>query len=232
MKKNGRPEALIFCEFGRMAGKLINNSFNKTVSFAPQNNEIMKLNIKILSLCLLMCAGFNHVIVAQYSGGTVSGYNAKNTALKTSHSELSGRKYKFEVTLKNGEVINVESSIQTFDKKLFIGYKKNGSPQMVNPSDTKKIVALLGSNRIPGVVTDSCWLFLLGSEKIKFYAIEPELRKKNFVAVQKGNDGTIVPLSKKNLKELFNTNNEEILIWIEEGKFFNAIKRYNELEGR
>jgi len=216
-----------------MAGKLINNFFNKTVSFAPQINEVMKLYIKILSLCLLMSAGFNHITVAQYYGGSgVQGYNAKNTALKTSHSELSGRKYKFEVTLKNGEVVNVESSIQTFDKKLFIGYKKNGNPQMVNPTDTKKIVALLGSNRIPGIVTNSCWLFLLGSEKIKFLAIEPELRKKNFVAVQKGNDGAIVPLSKKNLKELLNTRNEEILIWIEEGKFFNAIKRYNELEGR
>src|ERR1043165_1975104 len=104
----------------------------------------MKLNIKILFLCLLMNAGFNHITVAQYA--------ARNTALHSSHSELSGRKYKFEVTLKSGEVINVESSIQTFDKKLFIGYKKNGNPQMVNPSGTKKIAAFVSNERIDGIV--------------------------------------------------------------------------------
>jgi len=186
----------------------------------------MKLNFKILSLCLLITVSFISVTVAQ-------NFNGRNTFGNNSNAELSNRKYKFEITLKNDEVIKVESSIQSFDKKLFIGYKKNGNPQMINPSDTKKIVALgSGGNNIPGIPTDSCWLFLLGSEKIKFYAIEPLLGKKNFVAVQKGNDGTPVPVSKKNLKALLNTKDEEILIWLEEGKFFNAIKKYNELEGR
>jgi hypothetical protein len=143
----------------------------------------------------------------------------------------SNPKFNFEVTLKDDSVIKFKSRILSENKTLYIVQKEGKDKIKIFPEDTKSCIAHFGSNfgsKI-GIPADSCWLFKINVGPINGYSSIPSTYLNNAIAIQKGEEGKIVTLNKKNLKEMVEPCDEKLDKLISKSKFAKAIEYYNDM---
>lgn len=138
-------------------------------------------------------------------------------------------KHKFYVEMKDGRQLLVHNVMDYYDSvaKLVLT-RKSDSTITIRPNDTKLIVTMVyrTNERLEGIPADSCWLFKIVKGKINGYS--PFAEKDDFViAIQKGDDGAIVPLNPNNLAEMVGTDDPKINKLVEKKKLVNAIRAYN-----
>jgi hypothetical protein len=140
----------------------------------------------------------------------------------------SNPKYNFVVTLKSDSVIKFKSRIQSEKKKMYLVYKSKKGKKRISPSDTKEIIGIsFAYGPVRGLPADSCWLYKVTSGEINCYTSVPVKDISYAMAIQKGRDGEIVALNKKNLEAITGTEDEQIVKWIKREKFVKAIEYYN-----
>ena len=139
------------------------------------------------------------------------------------------RKYKFEIVLKNDSVFSARTKINLpEEKQQSITLKKGKAQLTLFPSETKSIArTTLDGERMVGIPADTCWLFKTFSGKINTYSFLAEPSMLYIVAIQSGEMGPIVPLTKENLLGMVGMNDAKIVRLVEKGKFIKAIDFFN-----
>lgn len=132
----------------------------------------------------------------------------------------------YKIVLKNDSIIEVFAKININERVQFISFKRKKEKFIIKPSDTKEIICSSYSQPMKGIPTDSCWLFKSFSGAINAYSYLPEPETMFIVAVQKGKNEPIVPLTKDVLVEMV-SDNPKALNKAENDKFVAAIKIYN-----
>ena len=146
----------------------------------------------------------------------------------------SGRisvKYPFTVELKNDSTFTVKTRIEHTDATHALTVK-DGNRKKVNisPSDTKAIFRIRADGwKIYGIPADSCWLFLSEPGYINSYSFLAEPGMSYVIAIQDGEDGPIVPLTKDNLLPILG-NDPKILKLIDKGKLVKAVELFNRMD--
>jgi len=168
---------------------------------------------RILIVAVLL--GVNHVAFCQLG---LPGYQQANLT----------RVYEFNVILKNDSSFKTMSKI-LFDNggKTYVSAKMLADKNEIYPSDTDFIFGKIGADTwLKGVPADSCWLFKCDEGKINSYSFVPEQGTNLIIAIQKGEDGPILPLTKDNLLSLM-ADDPKALKLAERNKLTNAIFQYN-----
>ncbi len=137
--------------------------------------------------------------------------------------------YDFRVVLKNDSTFSSKAKINVKDIKHHTILIKGKKEKITfSPSETKSVTRItMEGVKIPGVPTDSCWLFRTYTGKINVYSFLAELGTEYAIAIQDGVDGPIRALTKENLLEIVEYDNPKVHELIEEGSFIEAIKLYN-----
>jgi hypothetical protein len=139
-------------------------------------------------------------------------------------------KFHFTVILKSDSVLTFRSRVEKEDINMYILQKQKKQKRKIFPNDTKEISGYSDAwGRIKGIPADSCWLFKINEGAINCYSALPMIDITSTIAIQKGEDGKIVPLSKKNVEAITGTGDEKIQKWIEKGKLTKVIQYYNEV---
>ena len=136
-------------------------------------------------------------------------------------------KHKFFVILKNDSSFSCKTSIDFTEETHSITYKHGKKEITLKPSDTKTLSWMTQTGRqILGIAADSCWLFKVNADKINSYSFLAEENMLAIIAIQKGNDGPIVPLNKETLRAMVGDDPKTLKL-IESNKLVKAIQRYN-----
>lgn len=138
-------------------------------------------------------------------------------------------KYEFTIVLKNDSTFSTRTRINLEDEKNHSLVVKNKKvKQTYFPADTKTISRInFDGQLLTGIAADSCWLFKCGTGKINSYSFLAEVGMGFVIAIQEGNDGPIVPLTKENLEFIVGPDDPKIYQLIEKKKFIKAIEMYN-----
>ena len=139
-------------------------------------------------------------------------------------------KYDFHFVLKNDSTFNATTRINiTNDEDNSITVKIRKVKTTFFPEDTKSISRTTYDGKLlTGIPADSCWLFKTVTGKINTYSYLAEPGFDFVIAIQDGDKGKIVPLTKENIKQMITgTEDPKIDKWIENKKFAKAIERYN-----
>lgn len=168
-------------------------------------------------------------IQTPYGNATVHTYRPQHYGNYSSGFNRNwGYKHKFFVDMKDGRQLMVYNIIDRSDSIAKLVLVNETDSIVIRPADTKLIVTMVyrTNERLEGIPADTTWLFQTVKGKINGYS--PLAEKNEYVfAIQKGDDGPIVPLTKANLVDLVGTTDPKILKLIEKEKFVNAIKTYN-----
>jgi len=194
----------------------------------------MRICFKILFVSLVV---FSHVASAQFvsvpytmstPGGNVPMYH--HVYLPTHYNNgNSNPKFDFEVTLKNDSVVKFKSRILSENKKMYVLLKENKSKRKISPDDTKAIVSSSSDlGRIKGLPADSCWLFKMNKGAINCYSSVPMIDIYGTIAIQEGEKGTIIELTKENLQGITGNDDDKIVKWLKKNKLIKVIEYYNE----
>ncbi|MFM7859343.1 MAG: hypothetical protein ACKO96_47325 [Flammeovirgaceae bacterium] len=141
-------------------------------------------------------------------------------------------KYLFTIVLKtdNDSTLLVKAKIDASEKKHVIKAKVNKQKIVIKPTDTREISRIAPwGEKLVGLPTDSCWLFLAIKGKINAYSYLAEKGTSSWgsiIAVQKGEGQPILPLNKDNLEEMV-ADNPEALTFAKKKKLEKAITAYN-----
>ncbi|MFM9841179.1 MAG: hypothetical protein ACKVOQ_23145 [Cyclobacteriaceae bacterium] len=139
-------------------------------------------------------------------------------------------KFHFTVILKSDSVITLRSRVEAEDKKMYVTQKAKKVKRKIFPSETKEVTGYSDAwGRLKGIPADSCWLFKITPGPINCYSTLPMHDITTTIAIQKGEDGEIVALSKKNLEAITGTEDEKIKKWLEKDKLTKVIQYYNEV---
>jgi hypothetical protein len=139
-------------------------------------------------------------------------------------------KFHFTVILKSDSVLTFRSRVEKEDINMYVLQKLKKQKRKIFPNDTKDIYGYSDIwGRVKGIPADSCWLFKTTTGAINCYSALPMIDITTAIAIQKGEDGQIVPLSKKNVEAITGTSDEKIRNWIEKGKLTKVIQYYNEI---
>ena len=139
-------------------------------------------------------------------------------------------KYNFTVVISDDSTITSRAKIDITDKQHAIPMKvKKGVKRSIFPKETKELYRILPSGKkLSGIPADSCWLFKSVTGKINVYSSLAELGYTYITAIQNGDDGPIVPLTKKNLEAIIGTpENPRVLKLLEKNKLSQAIELFN-----
>ena len=119
-------------------------------------------------------------------------------------------KYDFHFVLKNDSTFNATTRINiTTDEDNSITVKIRKVKTTLFPEDTKSISRTTYDGQLlTGIPADSCWLFKTMSGKINTYSYLAEPGLDYVIAIQEGDQGKIVPLTKENL-EFMTTDTED-----------------------
>ena len=138
-------------------------------------------------------------------------------------------KYKFTVVLADDSTFTARTKIDfTSDTHSLTVRGANRQKQKIYPFYTKEIFRIDENGRkISGVPSDSCWLFKCHEGKINAYSFLAEKGMAYVIAIQQGDDGPIVPLTKNNLLPMVG-NDPKIVKLVEKGKLVRAVQTVNE----
>jgi hypothetical protein len=135
------------------------------------------------------------------------------------------QKYGLSIVLLNDSVISEKATLDISVMPNTLEYGKKDGKTIIRPSETKEVYRMENGVKITGIAADSCWLFLVGDNKIKTYSIIPEKEYPKIDHIQKG-EGQILPLTKENLVAIV-ADNEKALKLAEKGKLLKALETYN-----
>jgi hypothetical protein len=162
--------------------------------------------------------------------GNVSQTSYMQTGSYVAINAKVSKKYKFDIVLKNDSMFSTKVEIGlAYRRDHYIIVNNKGTDQVFFPSDTKSISRVTSSGkRITGIPVDSCWLFktYIG-EKINGYSFLSEPGSFHIIAIQEGENGPILPLTRESLLLITRTNDKRICKMIENGKLIEAIEAYN-----
>lgn len=194
-------------------------------------------NIKSFLITLFLCSK----VIITFS----QGYIPVTTTIKTPHGNvnqvnyINDRTYSYrnaptetmtfdlKIVLLNDSVLSEDSKINFSEHVHFITVKHGKTKTIIKPSETKEVYRYSSTGRkIAGIPVDTCWLFLVGKGKINSYSQFPYEAYPVIVAIQTAS-GPIVPLNKKNLLVMMDTNDVKLLRLIDRHKFDKAINLYN-----
>ena len=123
-------------------------------------------------------------------------------------------KYDFRIVLRNDSTFTDRTRInisEGADHTLTIKHK--GKAQEIFPNDTKNISRLSANGRyLTGIAADSCWLFKAVTGKINGYSALAEEGIMYVIAIQEGEGGRILPMTKENLMPMVITNQKAVLL--------------------
>lgn len=164
--------------------------------------------------------------VTSYQMSMPFNYNLSKTKGKARPNSMT---YEFRVVLKNDSIFSSRAKINVKDIKHHTIVIKGKKEKIIfSPSETKSVSRVtMEGVKIPGVPTDSCWLFKTYTGKINVYSFLAELGTQYAIAIQDGTDGMIKPLTKENLLEIIEYDNPKVHELIEKGDLIAAIKLYN-----
>lgn len=192
--------------------------------------------IKFSYFWFMMMLG--NTIMAQYSYvpqtirtpyGNVTTQHAIYTPMHYGNYGQINPKFDFTVVLKSDSVINFRSRVEAEDKKMFVLQKEKKLKRKIFPNDTKEIYGYSSTwGRMKGIPADSCWLFKTYKGAINSYSTLPMKDQNAVIAIQHGDDGEIVALSKKALEAITGTEDEKIVKWLIKNKFGKVIDYYND----
>lgn len=118
--------------------------------------------------------------------------------------------------------INVKKKPHSFSMK------RGKAARQIRPEDTRVVFLLRDKGgRLDGIPADSCWLFKAVQGKINGYSVLAEEGYNYLSAMQLGEDGRIVPVTKANLLAMIPEPEEKLKQLIEKDNLLMAIKRYN-----
>jgi hypothetical protein len=147
-------------------------------------------------------------------------------APKSNIENLKAATNMFNVALPNDSIITIKGRIdfQQFPNRL-IELGKNG--RIFTLTNTQFISALWeGGQESIGVPGDSTWLFRVSSNDINLYASVPYYVWDCVVALQKGDDGPLMPLNEENLEYAIG-DHENALSFFNNDRFEDSISVYN-----
>lgn len=140
---------------------------------------------------------------------------------------ISG-KYEFRVVLNNDSTFVTKTRINLSQKgDNSITVKQKHGKKQIFPNDTKYIMRVTLDNKIlKGIAADSCWLFKIVQGEISSYSFLAEEIQMYVIAIQAGDDGPIIPLTKENLMPLV-VSDEKAYELAKKNKLHRALNRYN-----
>jgi hypothetical protein len=143
--------------------------------------------------------------------------------------EVPSQPHVFAIVFREDSIVQVNTKIDVSYKRHFLIAAGRKGQVAITPLDTKEIYRMLPSGvRMTGVAADSCWLFKVRSGKINSYSFLAEPETKYVIAIQKGQDGPVIPLNSKNLLDMMGENVEaDVLELIEKKKLTKAIELFN-----
>jgi hypothetical protein len=207
---------------------------------------LCKIKMKKYSalLAILFLLTTYHVVHAQYAPpmqttGTIKTpqgnvpYTYYTPSMHHNYSygerDISPR-HEFTVVLKNDSTFKTRTEINLLGngKNNSITVKKGeNAMREIFPSETKYISRALSKGRIfTGIPADSCWLFKTVQGAINGYSFLAEPSEKLVFAIQRGNDGPILPLTKENLLPMVESELKSYDL-AQRGKLHEALARYN-----
>lgn len=162
--------------------------------------------------------------------------NVKSTSYSYSHmnygngSSSKSMKYNFEIVLPADSTLKTKAKIDFSEKTHSMQVKTNQGKKTLSPSDTKEIYRITADGKIvKGISADSCWLFRTVESKINVYSFLPQDHYTYAIAIQDGENGPIIPITRKNLEAIVgNTADPRVLKLIERKKLVPAIQLYNQ----
>ena len=142
--------------------------------------------------------------------------------------EKISHKYLFTVVLKkNDSTFTVKARIDHASNNHYIIVKAGKRNDKIVPSDTKMIYRIdFQGTRLYGLPADSCWLFKSQPGKINSYSFLAEKGMDYVIAIQNGDEGSIVPLTKENLLEMVGDNSWTLKL-IDQGRLVKAVQTFN-----
>jgi hypothetical protein len=169
---------------------------------------------------------YGNATLTSYQMGMPFNYNLSNKKGKARPNSMT---YEFRVVLKNDSSFSSKAKINVKDIKHHTIVIKGKKEEIAfSPSETKSVSRVtMEGVKIPGVPTDSCWLFKTYTGKINVYSFLAELGTAYAIAIQDGADGVIKPLTKENLLEMVEYDNPKVHELIEKGDLIDAIRLYN-----
>jgi hypothetical protein len=144
--------------------------------------------------------------------------------------DISAR-HEFTVVLTNDSTFKTMTKINLTEKgkdnSITVKGKVKKEKREIFPKDTKYISRVSPEGRIyTGVPADSCWLFKTVQGEINGYSFLAEASETLVFAIQQGNDGAIVPLTKENLLPMVESEARSSEL-AQKGKLHKALLRYN-----
>jgi len=152
-------------------------------------------------------------------------FSPMNHYRNTPEANLKGN---FIIVLKNDSTFHAHGRVDMSDSVHRIEIRKKKMTSIIRPEDTKQVTQICGSGmKVIAIPADSCWLFPVHTGKINAYSILPYYNLDPVVvAIQKGDNSPIIPLSKKSLREMVG-NDPKLDELIEKEKFDKVIRQYN-----
>jgi len=143
------------------------------------------------------------------------------------NAPVTSQKGDFIIVLKNDSTVHTRARLDLSDSVHRIEIKKKKITSTILPHDTKQITLVWNTGlEFVGIPADSCWLFQVNVGKINSYSVVPYDTDPIIVAIQKGKDGPIIPLSKKNLRDMVG-DDPKLNELIDKEKFEKVIRQYN-----
>jgi hypothetical protein len=150
------------------------------------------------------------------------------------NGKLADIKFRFKLKMKDSAEKEVKSFL-FYDSSLKQTYIQNFNKKMPREDSNRNeriycnnIISVMagGSVFLPGIITDSCWLFETLSGKITVYSIYPEIYMNTSIAAIKLTTGNIEPFDPEKLK-LILTGNEKAMKRFNRKNYFSAIEKFN-----
>lgn len=160
--------------------------------------------------------------------GSFSMYQRVGIPMHYGNNGIVNLKHHFIIVLLNDSIIQKKVKIDISDSVHQLRWKEKDNKVVILPKDTKEIFRIdeMGK-KITGMPRDSCWIFLVDIKKIRTYSITSEISDPVIAYIQKDEQSSILPLTKENLENMVQ-DNEEALALAKKGKLLKALRKYNQ----
>jgi len=200
------------------------NKFNIVLSLLLLSSG-MVFSQGYIPVTTTMSTPYGNVQYTNYVPGPVNRYYINLNKLGNSSSMT----YEFKVVMKNDSSFTAKTKINVKDDKHHTIVIKNKKVKtVIHPSETKSLSRVtVDGQKISGIPADSCWLFKTYSGRINTYSFLAEPGMSLITAIQDGDEGAIIPLTKENLLEMVEYDDPKVHQLIETDDLVAAIKLYN-----
>lgn len=161
---------------------------------------------------------YGNVPHTYYTGSPLHFYGPANVRLKDD----------FTIVMKNDSTFSSKTKIEHTAVRHSVTVRDAADKkQKIYPGHTKALIRVDEfGNRLYGIPTDTCWLFQAAYGRINSFSFLPQLGTDQVIAIQSGQKGPIVPLTKENLLAMVG-DDPKILKLIKKSRLLKAIQLFN-----